>query len=116
MKKYVCTLLLDQHDNYVYDDDTLPRRPLWDKELLTAFVKDERLSEAGYNMLPRSIAMLTTKSEYEPYPITIPEIDGLADIILVTRGKGQPKSGKIFRFDNFRRILAADNLEVWSRK
>jgi len=114
MKKIVATLLLDRNDNYVLEDGSLPRRPQWDKALLETFVIGESLSEDGYNMVGKKLKENVFVTHGEPYPITIPEINALADIILVTRSYTSGK-GKRFRFNNFEKVLSTGQLEIWRR-
>ena len=113
----VATLLVDEDDIYVYNDGKLPARPKWDKELLSTFAEGNLVSEAGWQMLPKSIQMKTNVTHGEPtFPVTIPEIDGLADIIIVTRTYSKRQSGKKFRFTKFRRIVKQWGIEIWKRK
>ncbi len=116
MNKIVSTILLDEKNTYVYEDGSLPIRTQWDKELLSTFLLDENVSGEGFRMLPdslgRKVAGITPG---EPYPITVPEIDGLTDILLVTRGQSKAKPGKKFRFDKFTCILKEQRLEIWKR-
>ena len=117
MNKTICTLLLDERDNYTYTNGKLPIRPLWDKDLLKTFIKNETLSKEGHTMLPPSLkegASITHSKE--PYPITVPEIDAIADILIITRGKSRGVDGRKFRLTKFERILSTQGLEIWRRK
>jgi len=116
MKKMIATILLDENDCYVYDHDVLPKRTTWDKELLKAFITDENLSHKGYAMLPPSLQHKVGITSVKPYPITVPEIDELADILIITRGKSGGLSGKRFRLNKFIAILKTEGLEIWHRK
>ena len=116
-KKIYATILLDEKDHYVYDDGNLPIRPDFDKELLRDIYKNETVTEKGYNMLPPSIRKKVDITQDGPTaPVTVPEIDALADILLVIRGKHRCRSGKVFRFDNFMPILKEGNLEIFRRR
>ena len=116
-KKIYATILLDEKDHYVYDDGNLPIRPDFDKELLKDIYKNETVTEKGYNMLPPSIQKIVDITQDEPTaPVTVPEINALADILLVIRGKHRCRSGKVFRFDNFTPILKEGNIEIFRRR
>ena len=109
-------ILLDQNDNYVYPDGKLPMRPKWDKRLLGTFIEKGSVSFKGYNLLPPSLKNLAKITPGEPVtPITIPEIAGLADILVVSRSK-EMRQGKRFRLDAFEQILSEGKLEIWRRK
>ena len=111
------TLLVDTEDKYVYENGSLPMRTLWDKELLTSVITNGLVSQGGYDTLPPSLQKLVTITHGEPTaPITIPEIDGLTDILLVTRVASKGQSGKRFRFNNFKCILKEERIEIWKRK
>ncbi len=112
----VGTIILDEHDNYVYASGQLPIRPLWDKELLSAMIEFGTVSEGGYKLLPDSLRSLSSKTHGEPQtPITIQEINYLSDILIVVRGRSRDFEGKKFRFDRFDRILATGQIEIWRR-
>ena len=114
----VGTILLDENDCYTYDNDELPIRPDFDKELLTFLAKDQTVSREGYRILPLGIKRIISSITYrEPtFPITVPEIDGLSDLLIVSRGYKNGENGKRFRFDNFKCILKEQRIEIWKRK
>ena len=118
MKKIVSTILLDQHDNYLCYGKLPIYRPEWDKKLLTALCKGEVVSNDGIKCLPKSISdIMIHTSEVEPHPVTVPEIDGLTDILIVVRTDSKCNlHAKRFRFDRFRPIVKTDELEIWERK
>ena len=113
------SILVDANDVYVYDDNILPLRTSWDKNLLKTLVSLGDISKKGYNLLPRSIKDVSKVCDVMPNVcVTIKEIDALADILFVTRVP--PRRGyrevKKFRFDKFEPIVKTDTLEVWKRK
>ena len=114
----VGTILLDENDCYTYDNDKLPGRPTFDKELLTFLAKDQAISHEGYQTLPLSIKRVISGITYgEPtFPVTIPEIDGLSDLLIVSRGYKNGENGKKFRFDKFELITTQREIELWKRK
>ena len=111
------TILLDSNDCYVDWNGKLPQRPHYDKELLTAFVSMGLISQAGKDMLPSSMKDISTLTLSEPtLPITIPEIDGLTDLLIVSRSVKKVQGGKVFRMDNFKHIASGGRIELWVRK
>jgi hypothetical protein len=112
----LATILLTIDDEYLCDGD-LPDRPQFDKKLLASIIKGETVSHEGYRMLPPSLQELVSITHGEPTaPITVPEINGLADILIVSRSRSRCHNGKKFRFDNFERILEQGQIEIWRRK
>lgn len=110
-------ILLSSDGCYVDDRRQLPYRPSWDKELLTAFVRCNTVSEKGYALLPPSIQQLTSITLGIPtMAITIPELDSLPNILLVTRSPRKVRNGKPFRLDNYRKIAESFQLEIYIRK
>ncbi len=116
----VSTILLTDDNYYVDSNNELPSRNgvEFDKELLISTLKGKVVSYAGYKMLPPSIKDLITPSDLiEPEAaITVPEIDGLSDLLIVTRSREIIVSGKQFRFDRFERIVKQKDIEIWRRK
>lgn len=115
----VATILLDQNGCYVDAESNLPGgRPDWDKALLTALCRDQIISKEAVGMLPASICRVAKWDDsVEPEcPITIKEINGLTDLLIVTRSNIAVINGKVFRLDNFELIVAQGQLEIWRRK
>ena len=114
----VGTILLDADDCYTYDNGELPNRPTFDKELLTFLVKGKAVSHKGYRMLPMSIKKVISEitSKEPEFPVTIPEIDGLSDLLIVSRGNKNGENGKKFRFDKFKLITTQREIEIWKRR
>ena len=116
MNKIVSTILLTQDNCYLCDGE-LPHRPQFDKQFLSALIEGEIISEEAAKLLPKSMTdkVLDITNEIEPtIPITIKEIDGLTDILIVVRSN-MSCNGKKFRFDNFDRILRTGGIEIWKR-
>ena len=110
------TLKLDDQDNYVYQDGSLPKAATWDKELLKAFVSKNCITVSAYDILPPSIQDKAIVCHGEPeLAVKVSEIDALADIILVTRVTNMGQSGSKFRFNAFKRLVSTGQLEVWVR-
>lgn len=111
------TILLTSNDEYVKADGSLPTRPKFDKELLTALCKGSRISFNGYNRLPPSIRSVANAVFKEPYvAITIPEL-GKASILIVVRSPELVGAGfKRFRFDKHRLIVKQKDIEIWELK
>ena len=108
----VGTILLDELNNYVGDNKTLPLRPEWDKALLHTLVKGKGVSEAAYEMLPPSIQKVCYIDAVDNYPITIKEISEQSDYLLVNRSAEVKPGGKVFRLDNFKLI---GEIELWKK-
>jgi len=116
----ITTLLLTKNDQYLIEG-RLPKRPDFDKDLLAGLAKGLTVSKKGYDMLPNSIKKevhCPIGISKEPnFPITIPEISGLADILLVVRSLEIGGSdSKVFRFDNFELLLKQRDIEIYMRK
>jgi len=114
----VSTILLSADDMYIDSEGNLPpMRPEFDKDLLRELVRGQALSQNGATMLPMSIVSVAkhiTVSE-PTIGITVPEIDGLTDLLIVVR-TGMPLGhGKRFRFTNFKKIVKEGKLEIWRR-
>ena len=111
------TILLTSNDEYVKADGSLPTRPKFDKELLTALCKGSRISFNGYNRLPPSIRSVARKVCKEPdVAITIPEL-GKASVLIVVRSLELGGAGsKQFRLDKHRLIIKQRDIEIWELK
>jgi len=115
--KIYATLLLDENDHYVYDNGNLPNRTQWDKKLLSNIINKELVTNAGMELLPPSLQEKVRLTQGVPtVPITVPEIEALADILIITRVASTGQPGKKFRLDNFIPILKEQRIEVWRRK
>ena len=116
----IATILLTKDNQYLIEG-RLPKRPDFDKDLLTGLAKGLTVSKKGYAMLPNSIkreVFNPNRNVAQPqYPVTIPEIDGLSDILLVVRSLEIGGSdSKVFRLDNFELMLKQRDIELWIRK
>ena len=112
----VSTIALDANDRYISNSGTMPARLGWDKAMLREMVKHSVVSNEGFNLLPPSIQDVARISNGDNVlPITIQEIDGLSDLILVMRSYVTLANGPKFRFDRFKFIGKTGNLEIWSR-
>ena len=114
----VSTILLSTNNCYVDRQGKLPERPSFDKELLTTICSGQVVSKVGYKMLPPSIKdkVIMTEQVEPEVGITISEIDGLTDLLLVVRSKQECLGGKEFRFTNFECIIKDTQIEIWKRK
>ena len=119
MKKTVATILLSTNDCYICRTSLPEGRPSWDKQWLRELVRNEDVSVHGYKLLPKSIRNLvgSISNEHRPYPLSIPEIDKYADILIVVRANSKClKDGKKFRLDKFNQLIKTKEIEVWIRK
>ena len=115
----VGTILLTSDRQYVVGpESTLPARGSWDKELLTTLAKGNLVSEKGYKMLPPSIRQLVSVTAGEPsFPVTIPEIGALSDILIVSHSNEISPVGKVFDLDrSFKLLTVGKKTSIWRRK
>ena len=111
------TIILDAHDMYVGNDDQLPSRPSFDKAFLSNMVAKNSVSQEGFDLLPLGMQKLSTITQGEPeLPITIREIAGLTDMLIVVRSYMALGKGKKFRLDNFKRVAKSGQLEIYFRR
>ena len=111
------TIILDPHDMYVGEDNQLPSRPEWDKEFLSNMVSKNLISQEGFYLLPLGMQVLSTITHGEPeLPITIREIAGLTDMLIVVRSYMALGQGKRFRLDNFKRVAKSGQIEIYFRR
>lgn len=111
------TILLSNNNRYVDADGKLPERPKGDKQLLKTLVENNLVSQDGYNMLPPSMQKIATITHGEPtLPVTIREINGLSDLLLVVRSYIVIPGGKEFRMDNFELISTSGQYSIYKRK
>ena len=110
----VGTILLTKSNKYVDNEGNLPKRPKFDKELLTSIVKGGIVSEEAYIMLPYSMQKLCTVGDYS-VPITIRELSK-ADLLIVSRSAEDFEGGKEFRLDNFKCVVKDRKVEIWTSK
>ena len=111
------TIILDPYDKYVDDKGNLPDRPSFDKAFLKALISKCLVSGEGYNLLPPSLQKIAYITHGEPdLPITIPEIDGLTDMLIVVRSTRALGKGKIFRLDRFEKIASSGQIDIYFRR
>ena len=106
------TILLSKDNKYIDKDGKLPKRPIYDKDMLRAVVKGGIVSSNGYSMLPPSIKSTCTQADNYTMPITISEL-AKCDMLLVNRSDTNLEGGKIFRLDNFKCIVQEKQIELW---
>ena len=111
------TILLSKDGKYIDKDGKLPPRPIYDKDMLRAFVKGNNVSLEGFAMLPPSIQGVVGEKASEGWtmPITILEL-AECDLLLVNRSDEDLDGGKVFRLDNFKCIVEEKLIELWIRK
>ena len=113
----VSTIILDLDNHYIGENNQLPSRPGWDKKWLASLVEKSTVSKEGFNMLPLGMQKTTSITHGEPeLPITIPEINGLTDILIVIRSYMSLSKGKVFRLNNFELIGKSGQIELFKRK
>jgi len=109
----VGTILLTKSNKYVDANGNLPKRPKFDKELLSNLVaKEGKVTEEGYKILPLSIQKKVVVNLYDWFPITIKEL-AKADLLIVSRSPEDFDGGKEFRLDNFKCLVKDRKVEVW---
>ena len=114
----VSTIILTKDNFYVNSEGKLPARPDFDKELLSNIVTGQRVSDKAYEMLPRSMKKVVKFSMgMEPtVGITIKEIDGLTDLLIVVHSNEIITRGKQFRMDNFKLLVKDRKVSIYKRK
>ena len=114
----VGTILLTADRQYVINNDKLPKRGHWDKELLKTLAKGHTVSQKGYEMLPPSIKSLVKVTDGEPtFPVLIPEIDALSDLLIVSHSYEVSTVGKVFDLDrSFELLTCGKKTSIWRRK
>lgn len=111
------TILLTKDNKYTCGEDTLPQRRKHDKNLLTKLAKGKTVSLEGWEMLPPSIKTKVFITDEEPtFPVTVPEIEGLTDLLLVSHSDQKECEGKTFRLDSFDLIVEGENVSIYVRK
>jgi len=116
----VGTILLTSDRQYVINGGQLPGRGDWDKDLLTTLAAGQIVSDEGYKMLPPSIQTVVRQIDkwQEPtFPVTIPEIDALSDLLIVSHSYEISPVGKVFNLDkSFKLLTAGKKTSIWIRK
>lgn len=114
-------VLLDEKNNYVYNDGKLPGRPAFDKTLLLDMAKGRKIlcSKNTLLNLPLSILeigiFITDPNEDYDLNWGIDTFKEIPELLMVTRGKYMGKPGKVFRMDNYRLIYKdKGGLELWT--
>lgn len=113
----VGTILLTKSNKYVDAEGNLPKRPKFDKTLLSEILKiSKRVSSVGYDMLPPSIqrhVVVTGDDANTDYtPVTIKEL-AKAELLIVSRSPEDFENGKEFRLDNFKCLVKDRKVELW---
>lgn len=110
----VGTLLLDQNDNYLVKGE-LPKRPSFDKAFLKALCTQQTLTRKGIELLPPSIIAVRSFYDNEGLLIGIKEISEHAHLLIIVRSS-EAGEGKKFRFDNFKKYISTNEVELWVRQ
>ena len=114
----ISTILLSSDNFYVNENGELPKpRPPHDKQLLATLCKGQSVSQKAYDMLPPSIREVVKVTELEPtIGITIPEINALTDLLIVSRSNELIVRGKKFDLERSFKLLVKDRkIELWER-
>lgn len=112
----VGTILLTKSNKYVDANGKLPKRPKFDKELLSAIVsKDGKVTDEGYDILPPSIQRKVIVNSKDFAPVTIEEL-AQADLLIVSRSPEDFENGKVFRLENFDCLVKDRKIEIWIRR
>jgi len=115
----VSTILLTKDNFYINENGDLPKRGLHDKHLLTELVRGQTISTKAAEMLPPSIKGLAQviSDKVEPtVGITIREIAGLSDILIVSHSTELIVRGSVFRLDNFELLVKDRKTSIYKRK
>lgn len=108
------TILLDQEDRYLIDG-TLPKRPVYDKQLLAELINTHYITPEGGAILPTSLKATArfNKAGRGMLGIRIQEV-AESSVLLVSRTRDARKGSydKKFRLDNFVKL---EGVEIWLR-
>jgi hypothetical protein len=111
-------LLLNKKNVYLTKSLDLPKRPRWDKDFLTNLISGQKVvcSENTLKLLPKSllkVAYFTTNINCN-YDINfgIDTFKDIVDLLFIVRSQGE-EDGKVFRLDNYTKILDKGGLEIW---
>jgi hypothetical protein len=113
-------ILLDPANKYVYEDNSLPVRPDWDKKFITEMIRGRTVlcSMNVIKTIPKSmysVANFTTDVSRR-YDINwgIKTFRDAPDILFVTRSLVTKKlPGKTFRLDEYHLTYKKGQLEIW---
>jgi len=114
----VSTITLSQDGKYEGLDNYLPIIEDWNIELVKVLCKDKYLSDKGIEL----VKDITHEFNYidkwqEPeVGITIDEIYGLTDLLIVVNSECKLPMGKDFDFSLFEPIVQDTKVELWKRK
>lgn len=112
----VGTILLSKNNKYLSASGLLPKRPKYDKQLLTELLAyNGKVSSCGYNLLPNSIKALVTIDNNNYTPITIKEL-ATCELLIVSKSKEKIKDGKTFRLKNFNRLIKTKKVDLWIKE
>jgi len=107
-------LLLDKNDNYLINGK-LPKRPGYDKALLTALATQQARTVKAAELLPPSILNVGNQFGDTGLLIGIREISQTAHLLIVVRGEDSNEVGNKFRFEGFNKMVSTKELELWVR-
>ena len=110
-------MLLSQDNMYVDKNGKLPKRPKFDKELLTALVKGQMFtcSENTFEDLPDSIlknAFYTRGRDYD-INLGVATFRNAPHLLIVTRSEEYLQGGKHFSLKGYKRYFEGNGLELW---
>lgn len=108
-------ILLSQDNTYVKHNGKLPKRPDFDKDLLTHFLHNQTVSYKAWQMLPPSMKAVVKCNDIadSKAPVTIREL-AATDVLVVIRSK-EKGNGKKFRLDKFIQVTKGE-IELWLKK
>ncbi len=115
-------VLLSQDNFYVDKHNNLPKRPKFDKELLRALCKDQRIV-VGPNTkhsMPPSILETTTEvpweDEYDLNLGMVPLKVNPPKLLIVVRSGQYLHQGKHLSLANYTRMFDTEELELWVKE
>ncbi len=114
----VSKICLTDDDIYVDMKGKSPMERAFDRDLLRALCEGQVISPEAIERLPSGIVRTAEwDNTVEPtVGITIREIEGLTDLLIVSRSLELIDRGKKFRFDSFELIVKDRKIELWKRR
>ena len=113
--------LLTENDYYINGKGELPRRPIYDKQLLTELLRGEVVccGKNTWDSLPQSMKQLVKRRKCTEASINL----GIATfyeqppkLLIVVRAINEFDEGKKLHLDNYKRLLREGNLELYIRR
>jgi dihydrofolate reductase len=113
--------LLTENNYYIDSDGKLPKRPTYDKQLLTELIRGETVccGSNTWDSLPQSMKQLVRRRKCTEASINL----GIATLyahppklLIIVRSTEEFDDGKKLHLTNYKRLLREGNLELYIRR